>query len=117
MAAKKRPATKKAAKPSTAWDHSSYVQLRTVLDGLELSAIRHYVAGRTDAERRNRSDYIAELLRPIAKQLIQGSAAPVKKLMAVTGGSGDVIGGPCPDGMNECNGVCVAYQCPDSGGQ
>jgi len=115
MAAKKRPATKKAAKPGSAWDHSSYVQLRTVLDGLELGAIRHYLAGRTAAERRNRSDYLAELLRPIAKQLITGSAASMKTVMTSIGDGGDVIGG-CPDGLRECNGVCVAYPCPDSGG-
>ena len=116
MPAKKRPATK-LVKSSRGWDHSSYVELRTVLDGLELGAIRHYLAGKTAAERRNRSDYVIELLRPIAKQLIQGSAAPAAKLMAFNTGGGDVIGGGCPEGLHDCNGVCVAYQCPDSGGQ
>jgi hypothetical protein len=115
MPAKKRTSTKKAAKSGKSWDDSSYVALRTVLDDLELGAIRHYLAGRSATERRNRSDYIAELLRPIAKHLIEGSAAPATKLMAFNR-SDDVIGGGCPVDLHECNGVCVAYECPDSGG-
>ena len=118
MPAKKRPATKKAAKPSKGWDHGSYVELRTVLDGLELSAIRHYLAGKTAAERRNRSDYVAELLRPIARQLIEGSAAPGGRLMAFNRDTSDVMGGGgCPEGLHDCNGVCVAYECPEGGAQ
>jgi len=116
MPAKKRTTTKKAATSSKGFDHGSYVELRTVLDSLELGAIRHYLAGKTATERRNRSDYITELLRPIAKQLMQGSAAPPTKLMAFNR-SVATTGGGCPEGLHECNGVCVAYECPDSGGQ
>jgi hypothetical protein len=118
MPAKKKPtASKKTSKSTNAFDHSSYVELRTVLDGLELGAIRHYLAGKSATERQNRSDYITELLRPIARQLVRGAAAPAAKLMAFNRDGGDVMGGGCPEGLHDCNGVCVAYECPNSGGQ
>lgn len=77
----------------------SYARLRTVLDGLEINALRYCLSAR-DVERRiELAAEIVEILMPVVE----------KFQLRVPGGEG------CPEGYNDCNGVCVPYQCVGSG--
>ena len=77
----------------------SYARLRTVLDGLEINALRYCLNAR-DVERRIAlAAEIVEALMPLVKRFT----------LRPPDGEG------CPEGYVDCNGVCVPYQCVGSG--
>ena len=71
-----------------------YVQLRTLLDSLEVGALRYYLDGTTPAEKTKNFD----ALKPKLMNVIN----------LVWGGDKSVH---CPPGYNECDGCCVPYSC------
>lgn len=79
-------------------DLSAYVRLRTILDSLELGAIKYML--NEPGGRGGRYDELSSKLLPVVdwvwKKLNEGSL---------------VI--DCPEGYIDCNGVCVPYPCPD----
>jgi hypothetical protein len=78
----------------------AYMRLRTVLDGMQISALRYCLeAGST----RSKIKRIAE----IEKELLPMIRGIQDRLTMAPGG-----GGGCPDGYFDCGGVCVPYQCP-----
>jgi hypothetical protein len=85
--------------------HEAYVHLRTMLDSLEIGAIRYYLtAGDLPAKQRR---YIAldKKLMPI-----------IEWLWGEAGSGARAVAGPdveCPEGYIDCHGVCVPYPCPD----
>jgi hypothetical protein len=78
-------------------NNAAYVELRTVLDSLEFGAIRYFLAGTSSAEMNTRMETVRTQLLPIIQFLYaQGEEEEIE----------------CPEGFNECNGVCVPYACP-----
>ncbi len=71
----------------------AYIRLRTVLDALEIKALRYVLKGENATARIELAKKIEPLLRHCIEQ-IQG------------------IETGCDDGLNLCDGVCVPYDCP-----
>ena len=78
----------------------TYIQLRTVLDGLEITALRYCLKDKDEAGRIERAEEIIRDLMPIIEKY--------QNRMQEGGGSGE-----CPEGFVNCNGCCVPYPCPD----
>jgi len=72
-----------------------YVNLRTLLDSLEMAALRYFL-NRTGSQA-EKFKYLNSKLRPIADELWKQA-----------GQSDD-----CPPGFFRCDGMCVPYECPD----
>jgi hypothetical protein len=77
-------------------DFAEYVKLRTMLDSLEIGALRFYLDKTTPEEKRKRFEKLKSELLPIIKRLWGGE---------------EKIAGGCPDGYFNCDGVCVPYAC------
>lgn len=94
----------KPIKPADPID--AYVQLRTMLDSLEIGAIRYYLMARDVPAKQRRFIELDEKLMPIVKWLWGGATgigmAPRPDV-------------ECPAGYIDCNGCCVPYPCPDPG--
>jgi hypothetical protein len=73
---------------------SSYVRLRTVLDAMELAALRFYLSGKTAAERDEAAKKIVPMVMDVISNLTEEYAEG------------------CPRGYNNCGGCCVPYPCP-----
>jgi hypothetical protein len=86
-----------AAEPGL--DLPSYVRLRTILDSLELGAIKYML--KEPEGRGGRYDELTNKLQPI-----------VDWVWKKVGGDAMVI--DCPEGYIDCHGACVPYPCPDS---
>jgi hypothetical protein len=87
----------------------AYVRLRTMLDSLEIGAIRYYLMAGDLPGKQHRYIQLDEKLMPIVKWLWGDEPG---KMMVAAGGP-DV---ECPAGYIDCNGCCVPYPCPDPGG-
>lgn len=79
----------------------AYIRFRTVLDGLELTAMRYFLKDNDEAQRIARAQELENLLMPIINEY-------QNKMNSSLAASQDV----CPEGMNSCNGCCVPYNCP-----
>jgi len=75
-------------------DLNQYVQLRTMLDSLQIGALRYYLDPDNPGDREEHFDYLSAQLMPIIEHIW------AKKK--------DV---DCPEGYFDCNGCCVPYQC------
>lgn len=75
----------------------SYIKLRTILDSLEVHALRYVLNEKKDGDRVDRAKEVGALLLPILQHL---------------GGVPD-LEGECPEGYVNCGGCCVPYQCPE----
>ena len=80
---------------------AAYIRLRTVLDGLEISALRYCLKNTDTKDRIYRADEIVTMLMPMVRKLQFELAA----------GNSDPE--TCEDGFYKCNGCCVPYPCPD----
>lgn len=78
-------------------DLDTYVRLRTILDSLELGAIKYFL--KTSDGKGGRFDELSSQLMPIIDWLWKKEASI-----------------ECPEGYIDCHGVCVPYPCPDPGG-
>lgn len=81
-----------------------YVRLRTIIDGLETTALRYCLQEKDPAERDKRA------------QALEGILMPAVKEVAKLSGIGPELSGACGDGYCLCDGVCVPYNCPETGG-
>jgi hypothetical protein len=95
-------ATSRKTKPQLKEDDfpEVYVRFRTVLDGLEMTALRYCLQDKDAAKRIHRAKEIETMLMPIVKDLENR----MRKLI----NSPEI----CPDGYYDCGGCCVPYQCP-----
>ncbi len=92
----------------------AYIRLRTVLDALEMNALNYVLEDAT--ARTNRAANIEALLRNSYKEMIKLRYDEMIKLKSES----DVHAFqeipensmPCPHGYQNCNGVCVPYNCP-----
>jgi hypothetical protein len=93
---KKRPSASspKRSKDRTADYGKSYVRLRTMLDAMEIVALRYYFDAETADEKNERAAKLAELIMPMLNQFKKGLIEE------------------CPAGLNNCGGCCVPYRCP-----
>ena len=103
MAAQTKSTAKKTTK-TTAGKGSNgfpeaYMRLRTVLDGLEISALRYCLKDADATKRIRRAKKIEAKLMPIIQEFQNSSAATPPE---------------CPDGFYDCGGCCLPYQCPFS---
>ena len=95
----KPDASKKTSQPRKSSDFSkTYIELRTVLDALEITALRYSLMEKDDAVRTRRAEKIMELLLPIVEKY------QAELQMGDSGG--------CCEGFFYCHGVCVPYPCP-----
>ena len=79
-----------------------YIRLRTVLDGLEATALRYCLKDPDPDVRSRRAQELIDMIMPAVKEVEDIST----KSMALMG---------CGEGYCLCNGVCVPYDCPDGG--
>jgi hypothetical protein len=77
------------------------MRLRTILDGLEATALRYCLADKKAGERIRREAELERLLIPVIDE--------IHKLSGVT----PTASGGCGDGYNNCGGVCVPWVCPE----
>ncbi len=76
----------------------AYMRLRTVLDSLELTALRYCLKDTDAAKRTARAEELERVLMPIITEY--------QNKMRTNSSGG------CPDGYFDCNGCCVPYPCP-----
>ncbi|MDQ3748088.1 MAG: hypothetical protein M3367_03580 [Acidobacteriota bacterium] len=74
----------------------AYIRLRTVLDALEIKALRYVLKGENVATRKELAVKIEALLMHCIRQIDDQHE----------------LGG-CDPGFHMCCGVCVPYDCPD----
>ncbi len=82
-----------------ATNSNDYSNLRSLLDSLEVGALRFYLSGPAKAQPQ-RLKYLRGKLMPIVKELW-----PPRR------GKELELDGPCPLGFYDCNGVCQPYPC------
>ncbi len=92
----KKATTKKATAKKETDFPKAYVRLRTILDGLEIGALRYCLKDNSTKKRIDRALEIEALLAPIIAKLKDKTMLPAG----------------CGDGYYDCGGVCVPYQCP-----
>ena len=84
----------------------AYVRLRTMLDSLEIGAIRYYLMAGDVPGKERRYIQLDEKLMPIVKWLWgDGKGTGIAPRPDVE----------CPAGYIDCYGCCVPYPCPDPG--
>ena len=83
-----------------------YTNLRTLLDSLEIGALRYYLSG-TGLSAPQKFKYLKDKLTPIIDELWkpQGINKPGINKLGI-----DI---DCPPGYYECDGCCVPYKCPE----
>ena len=75
-------------------NYKQYAQLRTILDSLEIGALRFYLNAADPIEQAAHFDYIKEKTKPILEHF--------------WGRNRDDT---CPEGYHDCDGCCVPYNC------
>ena len=76
-------------------NNAGYVRLRTILDSLEIGAIRFYLDDTSASEKKKRLEKLESELMPIIEQVWD-------RARLIT----------CPRGYTSCDGACVPYTCP-----
>lgn len=79
---------------------NTYIRLRTVLDGLEITSMRYCLKDKDETERIKRAEELIKDLMPFIEKY--------QSKMRMSDG-----GGECPRGFFYCDGCCVPYPCPD----
>jgi hypothetical protein len=76
----------------------AYMRFRTMLDGLEITALRYCLKDKNAAKRIARAEELAHVLMPIITEYQNKMNMDLQV--------------DCPDGFNNCGGCCVPYDCP-----
>ena len=87
----------------------AYIQFRSMLDGLELTAMRYFLKDNDETQRIARAEEFEQKLIPIITeyQNKMSSASEGKMNMSLT-----AIQIECPEGCFNCGSYCLAYPCP-----
>jgi hypothetical protein len=88
----------KGEEPPSKGEHTEYERLRIILDSLEIGALRFYLEATDTAEKAKRFKELSSTLVPICRSFWAGAELSI------------TLAG-CPDGYNDCDGVCVPYRC------
>jgi hypothetical protein len=87
----------KGEEPPAKGEHTEYERLRIILDSLEIGVLRYYLDKTDTVEKAKRFEELSSKLVPLCKSFWRDEL-------------GIALGG-CPDGYNDCDGVCVPYSC------
>jgi len=79
-----------------------YTNLRTMLDSLEVGALRFFLNG-TGMPQGQKYTYLEGMLRPTIEALWSQQPQATDKLVDTE----------CPPGYYDCDGCCVPYKCPE----
>ncbi len=79
----------------------AYKRFRTVLDGLEITALRYCMNNNDDAHRIARAKEIEEKLMPIIEEFQSKMHTNLNLPLNID----------CPEGFYNCGGCCVPYEC------
>ena len=79
----------------------AYIRLRTILDGLELTALRYCLKDNDAAKRTERAEELEKVLMPIVTEYQNKMSSALADSQI-----------ECPDGYVNCSGCCVPYPCP-----
>ncbi len=93
MATKKNTTDKTTDAKDSGNIPKTYIRLRTILDALEISALRYCLIDANAAETIKRAKELEALLMPIVTRLQNN------------------IQRGCPDGYFDCGGCCVCHPC------
>lgn len=106
--------TKKSGSAKKADFGGKYIELRTILDSIEMGSLRFLLTASTPEERLKRANKLIGKLLPIAEKIshLIEPEVPASAVREAASGDGDQEW--CPDGYWLCSGVCVPYPCPDS---
>lgn len=99
MATSSKKGVKKSRAKKSKTNLVQYARLRTILDSVEIGALRYYLYAESVAERTERFEKLNSALLPI-----------IREIWRLTEG----IAPECPEGYIDCGGVCVPYQCVGS---
>ena len=99
MATSSKKAVKQSRAKKSKTNLAQYARLRTILDSLDIGALRYYLDAQSATEREQRFEKLQSALMPIIREIW-------------TPGEGIT---DCPEGYMDCGGVCVPYQCVGSG--
>lgn len=107
---------------------TTYIQLRTLLDAVEMGSLRYCLELKGNKARIKRMEQVIEDLKKVEKIIRERrveqrpSAAPVAAAALARGASDAPIEGDfqpdapgdngCPDGYYRCGAACVPYPCP-----
>lgn len=87
----------------------AYIRFRTLLDGLELVAMRYFLKDKDHAKRIARAQEFEKTLMPIITEYKNKLGTASKNNMSSASAS---IQSECPEGTYSCSGCCVSYPCP-----
>ena len=79
-------------------NYKQYAELRTILDSLEIGALRYYLNAPDPGQQEANFQYLKKQTRPILDHIWKGPK--------------DV---DCPEGYHDCGGCCVPYDCMGGG--
>ena len=96
MATSSKKGVKKSRARKSRTNLAQYARLRTILDSMEIGALRFYLDAPSVAERERRFEKLKSDLLPIIREIW---------------GQSEDIAPECPEGYIDCGGVCVPYQC------
>jgi hypothetical protein len=83
---------------------NAYVRLRTVLDALEMHTLNIVLRDEDTITRIKRAKEIEEMLTRCYNEIFKPDVTAYAETFQTDGN--------CPEGYQNCNGVCVPYNCP-----
>ena len=86
-----------------------YTNLRTLLDSLEVGALRFFLSG-TGLSQPQKYKYLRDKLIPIIDEPWHPPQRAKQPGLDKLG-----LEGVCPDGYYDCEGCCMPYKCPEGG--
>ena len=98
MATSSKKGVKKSRASTSKTNLAQYARLRTILDSMDIGALRYYLDAPSLGEREQRFEKLQSALMPIIREIWNPGE-----------GLAD-----CPEGYIDCGGVCVPYQCVGS---
>ena len=98
MATSSKKGVKKSRARKGKTNLAQYARLRTILDSLDIGALRYYLDAPSLGEREQRFEKLQSALMPIIREIWNPGESFVD----------------CPEGYMDCGGVCVPYQCVGS---
>ena len=98
MATSSKKGVKKSRAKKSKTNLVQYARLRTILDSMDIGALRYYLDAQSVAERTQRFEKLKSALMPIIREIWNRGESLAE----------------CPEGYIDCGGVCVPYQCVGS---
>ena len=108
---------------------STYIELRTLLDAIQMGSLRYCLEVKGKKARINRMNIVIDELKKIEETIRTRreeqrlAASPARAAATTRAAEAEFDGGfepdpsdenGCPDGYYRCGAACVPYPCPDS---